>query len=285
MSTTAGAAGDGWATRIVALLTKLSKNAERLIVIQTVILILQTLIILFPVYEYWSGGADRIRTKQFQAWQLIGTATGKVGDAGRSQALEDLNTEHVGLRGLEAPRAKLDGLRLPGADLKFAILQGASFVGGKFTRASVTRAELTGTWFARADLRRSDFTFSHADGASFRGGRACEALFIGSSLRGASFVDARLTGADFSGADLRGAMFPAWLDTTLYFRHANVASLEPAALRVWALRRGAVAINDSARWARYQEYIAGTLKNRWFFAERRIKNRWIALPECPSPNG
>jgi len=274
-------------TRVKELLARISQNTDRLIFLQTCILVLQTVIICFPVYEYWTGRLDRERTKHFQAWQLIGGASGKVGDAGRSSALEDLNADRVRLRGLEAPRARLEQVNLPDADLKFSLLDSARFIGGNFVRSSITRANMRGTNFGAADLRRSDFTFSVGDGASFRLARICDALFIATSLRNARFDSAYVTHADFTGADLRGAVFPPWAHASdMNLSHANVAGLLPAALRLEALKQGgAVEVSADSPWqaalARYEPL----LKHHWPIAEMRVKNRQTPLPACgPAPN-
>jgi len=219
-----------------------------------VLLILQTIVVVPAAVEYFFGKSGRAKSRHYEAWGVISRSKGMKGDGGRGQALQDLNNDHVVLRGLEIPGAIIDSLRLPRSDLKGTNLSHAMLPHATFSGAKVTRATMVETKFLNAAFQYADLSMSNADSAVFNGAALCHSLFIGTSLRDAQFRGATIRGADFRGADLRGARFATNADAAdAKFADANIAGIyaPPSFVRA-ALRRGAVWMDDDARWAAKQ---------------------------------
>jgi uncharacterized protein YjbI with pentapeptide repeats len=89
------------------------------------------LAILVTIVNYFLEAPDRLKSKEFQAWQLVNSA--RTGDGGRKLALHDLVQDDVDLSGLD-----LDGANLFGADLR----------GGELSRVSFMQADLDNTNFS-----------------------------------------------------------------------------------------------------------------------------------------
>ncbi|HET7460424.1 MAG TPA: pentapeptide repeat-containing protein, partial [Longimicrobium sp.] len=244
----------------VNLLTGI-RSAEWIMIAITII---QTVLVTIPLWQYFAGEGDRLRTKHYQAWQVIALANGRGGDGGRRQALQDLQEDGIALRGIEIPGAILDSLQLPGAGMKRANLRDAILTNATLTGAKFGRATLTRTRFVSSSMQAGDLSFARADSAVFNGTALCTALMIATDLRGAQFVGARLDGVNFRGADLRGARFGSLADATgITFRDANVAGMRaPDTFIRAALANGAV-VMDSAAWAAKHTEDEPGLKKLW----------------------
>lgn len=114
--------------------------------------------------------SDRKKTEQYEAWQVINSASGQTGSGGRIQALKELNEAGLDLEGVAAPGADLSGINL-------------SY--GKLSRANLERAQM--------------------DRANLRGAKLIAANLRDADLSRANLRSAELGGADLSGANLRGA--------------------------------------------------------------------------------
>jgi hypothetical protein len=136
--------------------------------------------ILFAAIVYFAGAPDRLKQKHYQAWQVINTAQGKGGNGGRIDALQELNSDHVSLIGVNVSGAYLQGLRLEKAQAR---------------RATFAGADLRDADLQRASLPDADLRYANLRGANLRD---CD-------LAGARLDDADLVGADLAGADLNGA--------------------------------------------------------------------------------
>jgi hypothetical protein len=185
--------------------------------------------ILFAAIVYFSGAADRLKQKHYQAWQVINTAEGKGGNGGRIDALRELNRDHVSLIGVDVAGAYLQGVQLAGAEAR---------------RATFAESDLRDADFRRADLPNADLHFANLRRASFRD----------SNLAGARLDDADLVGADLAGANLDGVTLDRadLRDASLYgvknwqaiksMNQANILGISnaPAGFIEWAKKRGAV---------------------------------------------
>jgi hypothetical protein len=67
--------------------------------------------VLIAVIFYFSESGDRLKQKQYQAWQVINTAQGKGGSGGRIEALQELNRDGVPLVGVDVSGAFLQNAR------------------------------------------------------------------------------------------------------------------------------------------------------------------------------
>jgi Pentapeptide repeats (8 copies) len=184
--------------------------------------------IIVAVIFYFSESGDRLKQKHYQAWQVINTAQGKGGNAGRIEALQELNEDKVPLVGVDVSGAFLQGLRLEKANLARATL----------SAADVRNAVLPSIDFSDADLRSANFRDCTCRGASFRNATLDDADFSGADLAGAD-----LTGATLSNIDLRNANLQStdWRHIASV-KSANIAGVKnaPDGFLSWALKNGAV---------------------------------------------
>jgi uncharacterized protein YjbI with pentapeptide repeats len=125
---------------------------------------------------------DARKSRHYQAWQTITLAEGHPGNAGRIEALEELNSDGVALAGVN-----LKGSERVGAFLRHINLRGADLWAGDLSYADLFRADLEGANLQSAILRG--------------------ACLFEANLQRAELVDVDLEGAELRMADLRGAVF------------------------------------------------------------------------------
>jgi len=197
---------------------------------------LGTFSILIAVVFYFADSGNRRKQKHYQAWQVINTAQGKGGSGGRIEALQELNSDHVSLIGVEASGAFLQGISLRDANL--------------------SRCD-----FSASDLRNSDFSDSMLTACSLK-----DSNFRGANLTGATMESADMQGADLNGAimrranlsrvnlnrvDLRNADLKdiTWKEISS-MRLANLAGARNASpeFMTFAIREGAVSLESDERW-------------------------------------
>lgn len=130
---------DGWEERAVKLL-------------QTGVM----LTIAIALGQYLWETPKRDKFLQYQAWQVINSAAGQRNNAGRIEALQDLNNDGVSLAGLKA-----SGISLRGIDLRNANLADADLSNADLSNAVLTNADLTGADLNRADLRDARWITPH----------------------------------------------------------------------------------------------------------------------------
>jgi uncharacterized protein YjbI with pentapeptide repeats len=194
--------------------------------------------ILIAVIFYFLDAPERTKTRHYQAWQVINTAQGQRGSGGRTDALHELNEDHVPLVGVDVSEAFLQGVRLEhadllrsdfhGADLRNADLSGASLVLADFVSANLRNANLSG-------VNLTDANFTDAD-------------FNGASLSGATLHGTTLDRADLRGVNLAG--INQW-DAIKSIELANIHGVQnsPDGFVKWALKNGAVDIESDKEWA------------------------------------
>src|ERR1700678_3193838 len=122
--------------------------------------------VLVAVIFYFAESGDRVKQRHYQAWQVINTAQGKGGSGGRIEALQELNTDHVALTGVDASSAFLQGIRLEhaklsrsdfsAADLRNSHLRFADFSWADLHYANLRDSDLQQTAFDHANLSNCD---------------------------------------------------------------------------------------------------------------------------------
>lgn len=183
--------------------------------------------VLIAVIFWFSDARHRVEQRHYEAWQVINTAQGKGGSGGRMDALEELNTDHVALTGVDVSSAFLQGIRLPGARLARSSFSAADVRNSDLHAADLTWASLHFTNLRNSNLQ--SVVFEHTD--------LSDADLSGSNLQGARFDAANLTDADLREADLGGI---AW-QRMAAIHGANIAGVRnaPDGFTAWALHNGA----------------------------------------------
>jgi len=195
--------------------------------------------ILVAVIFYFAGAGDRLKTKHYQAWQVINTAQGKGGSGGRIDALQELNEDGVPLVGIDLTDAYLQGIHLIRANLHRAVFASADLRNAVLEECNLQSASFLNS----ANLRNSDCAESNLTDANFT-----DADLNGANLRGA-----RLQGAVFDRTDLRNADFAEVGDWNAIqsLKLADIHGIKNGDDFVaWAKSHGAVDIADDAVWSK-----------------------------------
>jgi hypothetical protein len=114
------------------------------------------------------------RSRHYAAWQTINSASGRPGNGGRTDALEDLNRDGVSLAGVDVSGSAVFATGL--------ILTNASLVNANFRGA-----RLIGVTFSGADLSNA-----HFDAINCTFGK-----FIGAKMNGITLTNTTFFGCDF----------------------------------------------------------------------------------------
>ena len=194
--------------------------------------------ILVAVIFYFMDGPERTKLKHYQAWQVINTAQGKGGSGGRTDALHELNEDHVPLVGVDVSDAFLQQVHLENADLRRSAFRGADLKGAQLTGASFEQADLNFANMREANLANVNLTSANCADAD---------------LNDASLTNAMLQGAAFDRADLRGADLAGvrqW-DHIASIALANIHGVRnaPDGFVDWALKHGGVDTESEEGWA------------------------------------
>ncbi len=242
--------------------TRVVEKLQRNPVIR-LIQLLGSISILFAVIAYLAGSGVRAKQREeakqlhrYELWKVLAAAGDRPVDGGRVRAIAELARDSVDLkgidlegtylRGLEAPRAKLNDVRADSAEIRNADLRLADVSDGRFVGARMWLSDLRGaegrsanfdganirrscfggsalsfSRFQRATIIENDFTFAELSVVDFRGALLSSVRFDSAALGFADFRNARLYDVSFEGADLRYARF--WgatgdLDTTAIVR-------------------------------------------------------------------
>ncbi|HEY9768986.1 MAG TPA: pentapeptide repeat-containing protein [Coleofasciculaceae cyanobacterium] len=153
--------------------------------------------ILVAVWLFFLEAPERDKQAHYEAWKTIDSAHGLRNSYARLQALQDLNNDHIPLRGFTAPEADLRGINLSGADLSHAYLSGADLSNANLSYANLSHANLVETKLTNANLSNSLLTganLSHTD-------------LIEANLQDVDFVSANIIGANFVRSNLSQAYF------------------------------------------------------------------------------
>src|SRR5208337_951372 len=111
--------------------------------------------VLIAVIFYFAESGDRVKQRHYQAWQVINTAQGKGGSGGRIEALQELNSDHVPLVGVDVSSAFLQSLDLSGANLMRSDFSSADLRNSNFTATDLTLSNLNSANFRNAHLDRA----------------------------------------------------------------------------------------------------------------------------------
>jgi Pentapeptide repeats (8 copies) len=183
--------------------------------------------VLIAVIFWFGDSRHREQQRHYEAWQVINTAQGKGGSGGRIEALEELNTDHVALTGV---------------DLSSAFLQGIHLAGARLARSSFSSADLRDCDLHSADLTWAGLHFANLRHSNLQGVVFDHADLSDADLSGSNLAGSRFDGADLSDADLRdsGLNGIAWQHIAA-IRGANIAGIRdaPPGFAAWAMRNGA----------------------------------------------
>jgi uncharacterized protein YjbI with pentapeptide repeats len=197
---------------------------------------LGTFSVLIAVIFYFADSGNRVKQKHYQAWQVINTAQGKGGSGGRIEALQELNSDHVSLTGVDAGGAFLRGIHLNRARLERCDMHGADLRNGDLEAAKISYSNLQGANFRQANLAEADLTFAELQDAD---------------LNQANLNGANLANADLSRADLRFADARAfdWKEIQT-MQLANIYGMQNVSAEFlgFAKMHGAVSLQDDEDW-------------------------------------
>ena len=159
--------------------------------------IVEDVSILLAVWLFFLEAPERDKQAHYEAWKTIDSAHGLRNSYARLQALQDLNSDRIPLRGFTAPEADLRGIDLSGADLSNAYLSGADLSNANLSDANLSHANLAETKLTNANLNNSLLT----------GANISYADFIEANLQNVDLVSANIVGANFVRANLSHAYF------------------------------------------------------------------------------
>ena len=184
--------------------------------------------VVVAVIFYFAESGDRLKQKHYQAWQVINTAQGKGGNGGRVEALQELNSDHVSLIGVDAAGAFLQGIRLARAHLARGNFDAVDARDSDFRGADLSNASLKAANFRNSDLRAADFAGAELNNADLFGSNLSEANFSGAVLDDADLCNTNLQ--DLRWRQIRG------------IHNANLCGVKnaPDGFLAWALHNGAV---------------------------------------------
>jgi hypothetical protein len=197
---------------------------------------LGTLSLLLAAISYFTESRDRIKQKDYQAWQVINAAQGKGGSGGRIDAMEELHEDGVPLVGVDVSGAFLQGIDLNGANLKHANFRSADIEDGTFI----------GSRLEYADLKSANLRNANLSGARLLNANLEDANLFAAELGQADLAGVRLARADLRNADLQNIKWREIADMKL----ANVFGVKnaPDGFLDWAAKRGAVSVESDAGW-------------------------------------
>ncbi len=136
--------------------------------------------------SYQSDRENAIKTKQFQAWQVINTAAGQTGSGGRELAMIDLIKDHV----------SMDGVNIENAWLQYADLSNGDFSSANFSNTRISGVEFRKANFSFANFKQSvlfdiDFSSAVLEGADFDKAQMFRVNLAGTDLKNAIFIDVK----------------------------------------------------------------------------------------------
>lgn len=190
--------------------------------------------ILVAVLLFFLEAPERDKQAHYEAWKTIDAAHGLRTSYARIQALHDLNSDRVPLRGFNAPEADLRGIDLAGADLSNAHLSGADLSFANLSNANLSHANLVETKLNNANLSNAHLKGANLDYTDFIEANLQNVDFVGASLVGANFVRANLERAYFGDVNLSQCVFTdANLKQTKFFGIENLTVERLKAAKNW----------------------------------------------------
>ena len=165
--------------------------------------IVESFSILMAVLLFFLEAPERNKQAHYEAWKTIDSAHGLRNSYARLQALQDLNSDRVPLRGFNAPEADLRGIDLSGADLSNAYLSGADLSNANLSNANLSHANLVETKLNNTNLANSLLTGADLSYADLIEADLQEVDFVGANIVGANFIRANLAQAYFGDVNFK----------------------------------------------------------------------------------
>jgi uncharacterized protein YjbI with pentapeptide repeats len=192
--------------------------------------------ILIAVVFYFADSGNRVKQRHYQAWQVINTAQSKGGSGGRIDALQELNSDHVSLIGVDASGAFLSGIHLAQAHLERCDLHEADLRQADLNSARLKSCNVRGANLRQADLTSADLSSTELQDADLNQ----------ANLTGANLADADMSRADLRFADVRNLDWKSIQSMQL----ANIYGLKnaPADFLAFAKAHAAVSLQSDDDW-------------------------------------
>ncbi len=191
--------------------------------------------ILVAVWLFFLEAPERDKKAHYEAWKTIDSAHGLRNSYARLQALQDLNSDRVPLRGLTAPEADLRGINLEGADLSNAYLSGADLSNANLSNANLSHANLVETKLTNANLNNSQLTGSDISYADLIEANLQEVDFVGANIVGTNFVRANLAQAYFGDVNFNECLLTDTnLHKTKFFGVENLTAKQIKEAKNWS---------------------------------------------------
>jgi uncharacterized protein YjbI with pentapeptide repeats len=120
--------------------------------------------------ERKQAAEDLTKSKHYVAWQTLNSAVGKSGNAGRVDALMDLNKDGVSLIGLDISNVTFErNLILTNAQLEYAKLDGSQINGSDFSDAIMWNVVLANATCSCVRFRNANLDNANVTNATFIG--------------------------------------------------------------------------------------------------------------------
>jgi BTB/POZ domain-containing protein KCTD9 len=191
--------------------------------------------ILVAVWLFFLEAPERDKQAHYEAWKTIDSAHGLRNSYARVQALQDLNSDRIPLRGLNAPEADLRGIDLSSADLSNAYLSGADLSNANLTNANLSNANLVETKLNNANLSNSQLTGANFSYSSLIEANMQNVDFVGANLVGANFVRSNLAQAYFGDVNFNECFLDdANLHKTKFFGVENLTVEQIKSAKNWS---------------------------------------------------
>ncbi|MEL6494416.1 MAG: pentapeptide repeat-containing protein [Cyanobacteria bacterium J06623_7] len=191
--------------------------------------------ILVAVWLFFLEAPEREKQAHYEAWKTIDSAHGLRNSYARIQALQDLNSDRVPLRGFNAPEADLRGIDLSGADLSDAYLSGADLSNANLSHTNLSHANLVETKLNNANLSHSLLTGADISYTSLIEANLQEVDLVGANIVGANFVRANLTQAYFGDVNFNQCRLnDANLQKTKFFGVENLTVEQVKTAKNWS---------------------------------------------------
>lgn len=191
--------------------------------------------ILVAVWLFFLEAPERDKQAHYEAWKTIDSAHGLRNSYARLQALQDLNSDRIPLRGFNAPEADLRGIDLSGADLSNAYLSGADLSNANLSHANLSHANLVETKLNNANLSHSLLTGANLNYTDFIEADLEDVDFVGANIIGANFVRANLAQAYFGDVNFNQCVLDdANLQKTKFFGVENLTTEQIKTGKNWS---------------------------------------------------
>ena len=191
--------------------------------------------ILVAVWLFFLEAPERDKQAHYEAWKTIDSAHGLRNSYARLQALQDLNSDRISLRGFNAPEADLRGIDLSGADLSSAYLSGADLSNANLSNANLSYANLAETRLDNVNLNNSKLTGANISYATFIEAKLQNVDFVGANIIGANFVRANLAQAYFGDVNFNQCLLDdANLQKTKFFGVENLTVKQVKTAKNWS---------------------------------------------------